>query len=94
MAAGLDGRVLVVTTNCNDGIKEVMLFAEVPERSALWHERCPENPEFTGELPQLLGRARTEHWFDPCRLLAETARSEYRPEHRRRQPGGGWEEAN
>jgi Ribbon-helix-helix protein, copG family len=33
----------------------------------------------------------TEHWFDPCELLAPDARSELRPEYRRRQDGGGWE---
>jgi len=30
------------------------------------------------------------HWFDPCALLTEDARSEYRPEFRERQEGGGW----
>jgi hypothetical protein len=85
------GRVLVVATNCNGGIKEVLSFAEVPERSALWHHRCPDAREFDGELPPVLARATTEHWFDPCALLAADARSELRPEHRRRQAGGGWE---
>ena len=31
------------------------------------------------------------HWFDPCALLTNDARSEYRPEFRERQPGGGWQ---
>ena len=31
------------------------------------------------------------HWFDPCALLGPDARSEYRPEFRERQPGGGWQ---
>jgi hypothetical protein len=87
------GRILVVATNCNGGIKEVIAFADVPDRSALWHHRCPDVREFTGELPPVLARATTEHWFDPCVLLAPDARSELRPEHRRRQQGGGWEYA-
>jgi hypothetical protein len=87
----LPGAVLVVATNCNGGIKEVLAFARVPERFALWHARCPHNPEFAGELPALLAAVRTVHWFDPCELLVEDARSELKPEHRRRQRGGGWE---
>ncbi len=85
-----DGRVIVVATNCNGGIKEVLAFDEVPDRYALWHARCPENPEFEGALPPLRGEARTVHWFDPCELLAESARSELRPEFRVRQRGGGF----
>jgi hypothetical protein len=50
-ASALPGRVLVVATNCNGGIK------------------------------------------DPCELLAADARSELRPEYRKRQEGGGWEQA-
>jgi hypothetical protein len=84
------GRVLVVATNCNGGVKEVLAFDEVPDRWALWHHRCPANPEFTGELPPIRARAVTEHWFDPCALLADDARSELAPEHRRRMRGGGW----
>jgi hypothetical protein len=87
----LPGRVLVVATNCNGGIKEVLCLDEVPDRLALWHHRCPQVPEFCGEIGAILARAQTEHWFDPCELLAEDARSELRPECRRRQPGGGWE---
>jgi hypothetical protein len=34
------------------------------------------------------------HWFDPCELLSHDARSELRPEFRRRQEGGGWALAN
>jgi hypothetical protein len=90
-APDVPGRVLVVATNCNGGIKEVLSFADVPDRSALWHYRCPDVREFDGELPPVLARATTEHWFDPCALLAPDARSELRPEHRRRQSGGGWE---
>jgi hypothetical protein len=53
--------------------------------------RCPRVPEFDGDLRPILARATTEHWFDPCELLAADARSELRPECRRRQEGGGWE---
>ena len=86
----LGGDVLVVATNCNGGVKEVLSFDHVPDRLALWHWRCPDNPEFAGDLPPPLSAATTEHWFDPCELLAADARSEYRAEHRERQCGGGW----
>jgi hypothetical protein len=86
------GRVLVVATNCNGGVKEVLAFSDVPDRLALWHHRCPDVPEFGGELGPILGRAITEHWFDPHELLGADARSELRPEFRRRQHGGGWEQ--
>lgn len=89
--AELPGAVLVVATNCNGGVKEVLCFAEPPERYALWHARCPGNPEFEGELGPVLAEARTLHWFDPCALLEANARSEMRPECRRRQRGGGFE---
>jgi hypothetical protein len=91
-AARLDlpGSVLVVATNCNGGVKEVLCFAELPDRSALWHHRCPDNPEFTGTLAAPLASEKTIHWFDPCELLTSDARSEYRPEFRERQVGGGW----
>ena len=82
--------VVVAATNCNGGVKEVLLFDDEPERLALWHWRCPENPEFEGELPPIVDQARTAHWFDPCQLLTEDARSELKEEHRERQPGGGW----
>ncbi|MDF3070450.1 MAG: uncharacterized protein K0R38_6051 [Polyangiaceae bacterium] len=86
----LGAEVLVVATNCNGGVKEVLAFAQVPSRHALWHHRCPANEDFSGELPTLLGVAVTEHWFDPCELLTMEARSEYRAEFRERQCGGGW----
>jgi hypothetical protein len=88
--ATLPGAVLVVATNCNGGVKEVLCFAERPSVQALWHHRCPDNPEFSGALPPILACARTHHWFDPCALLAPDARSELRPDARERQPGGGW----
>ena len=86
----LPGRYLVISTNCNGGVKEVLCFDEPVEPTALWHFRCPENPEFAGALPPLLASARTEHWFEPCELLSPTARSELKAEFRGRQPGGGW----
>jgi hypothetical protein len=89
--AGLPGDVLVVATNCNGGLKELLCFAAPPDRYALWHARCPDNPEFSGELTPLLDEVRTLHWFDPCDLLAPEARSELKPSCRRRQRGGGYE---
>ena len=49
VAAGsaLPGNVLVVATNCNGGVKELLCFDTLPERSALWHFRCPTAPEFS-----------------------------------------------
>ncbi len=90
---GLPGPIVVVATNCNGGLKEVLVFPEVPKRLALWHWRCPAIAEFSGDLPTILDRAVTEHYFDPCELLTANARSELRAEHRRRQEGGGWEYA-
>jgi hypothetical protein len=87
---GLPGRILVVATNCNAGVKEVICFDRPPARGALWHSRCPDNVEFIGDLPHVLASARTRHWFDPCTLLQPDARSEYREEFRERQLGGGW----
>jgi hypothetical protein len=86
----LPGPVLVVATNCNGGVKEVLCFGQAPARGALWRHRCPDNATFTGDLPPILARAQTIHWFDPCELLRPDARSEYRPEHREPDDGGGW----
>lgn len=86
----LPGEYLVVATNCNGGVKEVLCFREIPTHGGLWRARCPQSDEFVGELPPLLGRATTHHFFDPCDLLKPNARSELRPEFRERQPGGGW----
>jgi hypothetical protein len=86
----LPGPVLVVATNCNGGIKEVLCFDEVPDRWALWHQRCPDNPEFGGELPPLRGSSRTKIWYDPCTLLGDDGPSELKPECRQRMRGGGW----
>jgi len=89
--SALPGAFLVVATNCNGGVKEVLCFGAAPDRSALWHRRCPDNADFSGALPPILDRVTTEHWFDPCELLVANARSELRPEFRKRQVGGGWE---
>lgn len=86
----LPGQTLIVATNCNGGVKEALCFAEVPARGGLWRWRCPENTEFEGPLPTILARAETVHFFHPCELLEDTARSELREEHRTRQRGGGW----
>jgi len=88
--AGTPGPILIIATNCNGGVKEVLCFREMPDRFALWHHRCPDVAEFSGELPDVLASSRTVHWFDPCELLHPDARSEYRPEFRERQAGGGW----
>ncbi|MEQ8818856.1 MAG: hypothetical protein RLY93_01330 [Sumerlaeia bacterium] len=88
---GLSGPVVLVATNCNGAIKEVLSLAEMPDRWGLWHARCPDNPEFEGPAPKVLEQFRTAIWFDPCFLLRDATRSEYRPECRRRQRGGGWE---
>jgi len=87
----LPGPVLVVAANCNGGVKEIFCFEKPPAHDALWHHRCPRSAEFGGELPPVLGHAKTIHWFDASVLLEPDARSEYRPEHRERQPGGGWQ---
>ncbi len=87
----LPGPILVISTNCNGGVKEVLCFSSVPDRWALWHHRCPDNDEFSGDLPDIIESARTPHWFNPCELLRPDARSELKPEFRRRARGGGWE---
>ena len=86
-ASDLPGNVLVISTNCNGGIKEVMAFARAPAETSSGNIVAP--PEIL-HFP-VLGASRTIHWFDPCELLTEDARSELRPEFRRRQEGGGWE---
>jgi hypothetical protein len=84
---------VVIATNCNAGIKEVLWLDQAPGRWALWKWRCPDNPEFGGDLPPPALMWRKEHWFDPCALLTDDARSELRPGCRRRARGGGWEPA-
>ena len=82
---------LVAATNCNGVLKELILLDETPDRWALWNWRCPDNPEFEGELPHVVARTTTTHFFDPCELLLPDARSEIRPEFRERMRGGGWQ---
>lgn len=84
------GSYLVVATNCNGGVKEVLCVATLPTRGGLWRWRCADAKEFEGDPPIIIARAVTLHWFDPCKLLTPDARSEYREEHRVRQAGGGW----
>lgn len=62
--------VVLVSANCNGGIKEVLGFDETPDCDALWHQRCPDNPGFQGELPAIRFSLRTEHWSDPCELVS------------------------
>jgi hypothetical protein len=83
--------VLIIATNCNGGVKEVLALRDIPNRRALWHHRCPDVAEFGDGSIEILARAITPHWFDPCELLRKDARSELREEHRKRQDGGGWE---
>ncbi|MDB5805537.1 MAG: hypothetical protein JWN73_2859 [Betaproteobacteria bacterium] len=90
----LPGDILVVSTNCNGGVKELLCFGQVPDRWALWHHRCPNIPEFEGSLPPILGAARTPNWYDPCGLLGDNGPSELKPEFRERLRGGGWCLAN
>jgi hypothetical protein len=87
----LPGDILVISTNCNGGIKEILSLQDVPERYGLWHYRCPNNPEFEGNIPIILEEIKTIHWFNPCVLLTEDARSEMKVGCRKRQLGGGWE---
>jgi len=86
----LPGEYLVISTNCNGGVKEVLCFGQAVDPDALWHSRCPSSVEFSGDLPPILAAAQTEHWFDPCELLTADARSELCAEFRARQAGGGW----
>jgi hypothetical protein len=87
---GDGANIFIIATNCNGGVKEVLAFAAIPDRYALWHFRCPYVADFSGDLEAILARATTHHWFDPCELLGERARSELREEFRERQDGGGW----
>jgi hypothetical protein len=89
-AKDLPGDILVVSTNCNGGVKELLCFDQVPDRWALWHHRCPDIPEFEGSLPAILGATKTPNWYDPCGLLGEDGPSELKPEFRARLRGGGW----
>ena len=89
-ARKLPAEVVVLATNCNAGIKEVLWFDQAPSRGALWRWRCPDNPEFSGVMPTLVLRWQTSHWFHPSALLEHDTRSELRPSCRTRAVGGGW----
>ncbi len=89
-ASQLLGTIFVASIDCNGGLKELLLFDEVPDRWALWHFRCPQSAEFGGELPPLLGRKRTVHHIDPSELLVADTRNELQPELRQYQ-ASGWE---
>lgn len=67
------GEILVIGTNCNGGVKELIALSSVPDHSALWRWRCPTAPQFQGTLDDIRGVARTIHWSDPAQLLEETA---------------------
>jgi hypothetical protein len=85
---GSSRSVLVVATNCNGGVKELLAFDDVPSRRALWDYRVGTS---SADAIQLRGSARTLHWFDPRELLGDNARSEIKREYRQRQEGGGWQ---
>jgi hypothetical protein len=85
-----ESRVFVIATNCNGGVKEVLALRDVPDRRALWHHRCPDVEEFGEATIEILERAITPHYFDPCELLRADARSELKAEWRERDEGGGW----
>ncbi len=87
----LPGDHLVIATNCNGGVKEVLCISGLPDRYGLWKRRCPDNTAFEGVAPDILDAARTVHWFDPCELLTPDARSELKVGCRRPAVGGGWE---
>ena len=79
--------ILIVSTNCNGGVKELLAFDVLPSREALWNYRLGDASAASIGLRESV---QTLHWFDPRELLGENARSELKPEYRRRQSGGGW----
>lgn len=81
---------VVIATNCNGAIKEILFFHELPKRWEIWGYRVPENTEFEKPTFEIISHIKTGIWFDPRRLLTDDTRSELLPEHRRRQRGGGW----
>lgn len=91
LPGGASWPFLVVATNCNGGVKEVLASSTRPLRDAVWRWRCPDALDFAEDRSFVpAARVTTTHWFDPCELLRSDARSELRPEHRTRQRGGGW----
>lgn len=80
----LPGEFLIVSTNCNGGVKEVICTDAMPTHGGLWRMRCPEKSELDGEIPKVLDRATTVHWFEPSELFRPDVRSELRPEFRKK----------
>ena len=91
-AEGVPAPKLVVATNCNAGIKEVLWFGDAPERWALWGWRSPDNAELEGKLPRLAISWRKENCFNPCERLVDDSRCEFKPGCRKRWCGEGSEE--
>ena len=58
--------------------RKPLCLDQVPTEGALWHSRCPDIVEFTGQMPTVLAVARTRHWFDPT-SLARRRRSQRGP---------------
>ncbi|MFN3199777.1 MAG: hypothetical protein ACE366_15345 [Bradymonadia bacterium] len=69
---GLPSDILVVSTDDRGMVKEMMSLASMPKRQALWHARCPNDPDFDGDLPQVLDEVKTMHWVDPKRIIDAT----------------------
>ena len=51
----LPGDILVVSTNCNGGVKELLCFDRVPDRWALWHYPLPRYPGLRGRSSRPAG---------------------------------------
>ncbi len=73
----LPGPVLVVSANCNGGIKELLCFDTAPSEEELWTLR-DENLA-TDELPAVLAAAKTIHWVDPIGLVRRPTMADMRP---------------
>ena len=69
-SAALPGRILVVATNCNGGVKEIFCFGSLPDRGALWHHRCPDNGE--GNFP-----FRVIRWHLACLSMTNSHKTYY-----------------
>ena len=68
-----------------NGVQAILPAGDEEKLAAWWMSLI-----LAGGAP-LRERVTTVHFFDPCELLRPDARSEIRPEHRRRMRGGGWE---
>lgn len=69
---GLAGNILVVSIDDRGRVKEILSLAKMPMRQALWHARCPDDPDYDGDLPPILDEIRTLHWVNPARILNAT----------------------